>query len=90
MTRNELSTKAVDIPTYFTFKNIVIFVVTLSKYFVVACVYHTPGSCSSYFLDDFLFFVSYHLLLLPSLFVLISMFMWIQLVLSNEYTKPEG
>ena len=32
---------------------------------MVACVYCTPASCSSAFLDDFLFFVdSYHLLLL--------------------------
>ena len=46
-------------PTHSTFKNIVISIVTHSKSFVVACVYHTPGSCFSAFLDDFLFFCGF-------------------------------
>ena len=41
------------------FENIVISIVTHSKSFVVACVYRTPGSCSSIFLDDFLFFCGF-------------------------------
>ena len=56
LTRKELPTKVVDAPTYSTFENIVISVSTISKSFVVACVYHTPGSRSSAFLDNFLFF----------------------------------
>ena len=66
-------------------ENVVTSVATLSKSFVVACIYRTPGSCSSAFLDDFLFFVVYyHLLLLPLLFVVTSTFMWIQTVLTNK------
>ena len=85
LTKKELPTKLVDAPTYSTFENVVTSVATLSKSFVVACVYRTPGSCSSAFLDDFLFFVvSYHLLLLPLLFVVTSTFMWIQTVSTNE------
>ena len=76
LTRKELPTKVVNAPTYSTFENIDTSVATLSKLFVVGCVYRTPGSCSSAFLDDFLFFVvSYHRLLLPSLFVVILTFM---------------
>ena len=76
LTKKELPTKVVDAPTYSTFENVVTSVATVSKSFVVACVYRTPGSCSSAFLDDFLFFfvVSYHLLLLPLLFVVTSTF----------------
>ena len=48
-------TRTVDVPTCSTFENIAISVVTLSKSFVVSSVYRTPGSCSSAFLDDFLF-----------------------------------
>ena len=59
LTRKDLPTKTVDAPTYSTFKNIVISIVTHSKSFVVACVYYTPSSCSSAFLDDFLFFCSF-------------------------------
>ena len=51
--------KTVDAPTHSTFENIVISIVTHSKSFVVACVYRTPGSCSSAFLDDFLFFCDF-------------------------------
>ena len=79
-----LPIKVVDASTYSTFENVFTSVATLSKSFVVACVYHTPGSCSSAFLYDFLFFVvSYHLLLLPLLFVVTSTFTWIQTVLTN-------
>ena len=45
--------------THSTFENIVISIVTHSKSFVVTCVYRTPGSCSSAFLDDFLFFCGF-------------------------------
>ena len=40
LTRKDLSTKTVDAPTYSTFKNNVISVITHSKSFIVACVYH--------------------------------------------------
>ena len=59
LTRKNLPAKTVDAPTHFTFENIVISIVTHSKSFVVACVYRTPGSCSSAFLDDFLFFCGF-------------------------------
>ena len=55
LTRKDFPTEVVDAPTYSTFENIVTSVVTLSIFFVVACVNCTPGSCSSAFLDDFLF-----------------------------------
>ena len=53
--KKDLSAKTVDAPTHSTFENILISIVTHSKSFVVACVYRTPGSCSSAFLEDFLF-----------------------------------
>ena len=62
----ELPTKVVDAPTYSTFENVVTSVANLSKSFVVACVYHTPGSYSSAFLDDFLFFCGFLSSLTPS------------------------
>ena len=55
-TRGDLPPKTADAPTYSTFINIVISVAIPSKSFVVVFVYHTPGSCSWPFLDDFLFF----------------------------------
>ena len=85
LTKKELPTKVVHAPTYSTFENVVTSVATLSKSFVVAYVYHTPGSYSFAFLDDFLFFVvSYHLLLLPLLFVVTSTSTWIQTVSTNK------
>ena len=57
LTKKELLTKVADAATYLTFENVVTSVATLSKYFVVACVYHTPGSCSSTFLDDWMLFL---------------------------------
>ena len=59
LTRKNLPTKTFDAPTHSTFENIVISIVPHSKSFVVACVYCTPGSCSSAFLDDFLFFCGF-------------------------------
>ena len=59
LTRKNLPAKTVDAPTHSTFKSIAISIVTHSKLFVVACVYCTPGSCSSAFLDDFLFFCGF-------------------------------
>ena len=58
-TRKNLPAKTVDSPTHSTFENIVISIGTCSKSFVVACVYRTPGSRSSVFLDDFLFFCGF-------------------------------
>ena len=66
LTKKELPTKVVDAPTYSTFENVVTSVATLSKSFVVACVYRTPGSCSSAFLDGFLFFCGFLSSLTPS------------------------
>ena len=54
-TRKYLPAKTVVAPTYSTFKNIAVSIVTHSKSFVVACIYHTPSSCSFAFLDLFLF-----------------------------------
>ena len=66
LTKKELPTKVVDAPTYSTFENVVTSVDILSKSFVVACVYRTPGSFSSAFLDDFLFFCGFLSSLTPS------------------------
>ena len=55
-TRKDLPAKSVDAPTYSTFEDIVISIVTHSKSFVEACIYCTPSSFSSAFPDDFLFF----------------------------------
>ena len=81
-TRKILPAKTVDVPTHSTFKNIVKTIVTHSKSFVVVCVYHTPGSCSSAFLDNFLFFC--HLSLPPSSSLETSMSMCIQTVSTKE------
>ena len=59
LSRKDLTAKTVDAPTHSTFENIIISIVTHSKSFVVACVYHSLGSCSSAFLDDFLFFCGF-------------------------------
>ena len=59
LTRKNLPAKTVDEATHSSFENIVISIVTHSKSIVVACVYSTPGSCSSVFLDDFLFFCGF-------------------------------
>ena len=59
LTSKDLPGETVGAPTCSTFKNIFISIVTHSKLFVVACVYCTPGSCSSAFLDDFLFFCGF-------------------------------
>ena len=59
LTRKDLPSKTVDEPTHSTFENIIISIVTHSKSFAVACVYLTPGSCSSASLDDFLFFCAF-------------------------------
>ena len=59
LSRKVFSAKSVYAPTHFTFENIVISIITHSKSFAVACVYHTPGSCSSAYLDDFLFFYGF-------------------------------
>ena len=50
LTGKELPTKIVDALTFSTFENIVISVATLSKSFVIAYVYRTPGLCSLAFL----------------------------------------
>ena len=57
LTRKEFHTKLVHAPTYLTFENIATLFATLSKSFVVACVYLTADLCSSAFLDNFLVFV---------------------------------
>ena len=59
LTKKDLPAKAVDAPTYSTLENIVISIVTHSKSFVRVCIYRTPGSCSSAFLGDFLFFCAF-------------------------------
>ena len=55
-TGKDLPTKTLDKPTYSTLINIVTSLVTHSISFGVASIHRTPGSCSSAFLDDFLFF----------------------------------
>ena len=69
LTRKDFSAKTVDAPTHSTIKNIVISIVTHSKSFVVACVYHTPGSCFSAFLEDFLFFCGFLSTLISSFII---------------------
>ena len=69
VTRKDLSAKTVDSPTHSTFENIVISIVTHLKLFVVTCVYRTPGSCSSAFLEDFLFFCGFLSSLTPSFII---------------------
>ena len=49
-TRNEIPAKSVDLPTYHTFKNIVVIVVSHSKPFTVAFDYCTLAACFLCFL----------------------------------------
>ena len=67
--RKDLPAKIIDASTHSNFENIVISIFTHLKLFVVACVYHTPGSCSSAFSDDFLLFCGF-LLSLTSSFII--------------------
>ena len=60
LTRKDLPAKTVDMCQHIPLsQKFVISIVTHSRSFVVACVYRTPGSCSSAVLNDFLFFFGF-------------------------------
>ena len=61
--------RSVDTPTFSSFANISIAIVSAAQPLVLTCVSHSPGSCSESFLDQFLNLLEYLSSVSPSILI---------------------